>query len=107
MGKRKKVVWHAIRGMRGIIYTIYTCCIGYAIHTINARHTIEKRVPGRHFGVLYFPIEKGSPEDTLVRFTPHRKRVPGRHFDMVYRHTVKMEKQGDTMRQKEQFYCVS
>ena len=79
------------RSISGIIYTIYKYCIGYAIYTINARHTIEK----------------GSPEDTLLRFTPHRKRVPGRHFDMVYRHTVKMEKQGDTMRQKEQLYCVS
>ena len=75
----------------------------YRIHKPHHR----KRVPGRHFIALYFPIEKGSPEDTLSHFTPHRKRVPGRHFDMVYRHTVKMEKQGDTMRQKEQFYCVS
>ena len=26
----------------------------------------RKRVPGRHCSVLYFPIEKGSPEDTCL-----------------------------------------
>ena len=111
-GKGKKDVWRATRGIRVIIYTRYTRCIGYtihaiyAIHTIHTSHTIEK---GSLEDTLscFTPHKKGSPEDTLSRFTPHRKRVPGRHFDVVYRHTVKMEKRVDTMRQKEQFYCVS
>ena len=37
----------------------------YRIHKPHHR----KRVPGRHFIALYFPIEKGSPEDTLSHFT--------------------------------------
>ena len=52
-------------------------------YTWNTRHNLHNKY------VLYrlcalLPIEKGSPEDTLSRFTPHRKRVPGRHCSVLY-----------------------
>ena len=71
----------------------------YTSHTIYTSHTRYTR------SYMYEPHHLHKPY--RIHKPHHRKRVPGRQLDMVDRHTVKMEKEGDTMRQKEQFYCVS
>ena len=52
-------------------HTRYTRSYMYEPHHLHKPYRIHKpyhrkRVPGRHCSVLYFPIEKGSLEDTLI-----------------------------------------